>query len=235
MANFQQLQNSQDHKQHNVGMLAYLDKCLSPVIHSKQKTAKSRGIQLESGSPGGGLICETDGDARRLAQACKFWNLVSLRVFWAKRQYFKPPRSRLGFREETKNYAKRNRSQILFFLLFFFFKLSLLGSKFAYARWSPLGVKFKISDEHPRLFLKGVPPRGYIQLNCCRCQFNSVSSYNEAHHYFIYSFVVFLNQLLPISFITQFKIKPQSNSRPQLSEKVGVHFLNSLIFMTRRS
>ena len=25
-------------------------------------------------------------------------------------------------------------------------------------RWSPLGVKFKISDEHPHLFLMGVPP-----------------------------------------------------------------------------
>ena len=26
--------------------------------------------------------------------------------------------------------------------------------------WSPLGVKFKISDEHPRLFRMGVPPPG---------------------------------------------------------------------------
>ena len=26
--------------------------------------------------------------------------------------------------------------------------------------WSPLGVKFKISDEHPRLFHIGVPPPG---------------------------------------------------------------------------
>ena len=42
----------------------------------------------------------------------KFWILVSLRLFRTKRQYFKPPRSRLGFREETQNYAKRNRSQI---------------------------------------------------------------------------------------------------------------------------
>ena len=38
-----------------------------------------------------------------------FW---SLRVLRAKRQYFMPPWSRLGFREETQNYAKRNRSQI---------------------------------------------------------------------------------------------------------------------------
>ena len=52
---------------------------------------------------GGGLIYETDGDARRLAEGCKFWILVSLRVFRAKRQYFKPPRSRLGFHEETQN------------------------------------------------------------------------------------------------------------------------------------
>ena len=56
---------------------------------------------------------ETDGDARRRALGCKFWILVSLRVFLTKRQYFKPPRSRLGFREETQNYA--NRSQILHF------------------------------------------------------------------------------------------------------------------------
>ena len=34
-------------------------------------------------------------------------------MFQAKRQYFKP-RSRLGFHEETQNYTKRSRSQILF-------------------------------------------------------------------------------------------------------------------------
>ena len=69
----------------------------------------------------GGLPYETDGDARRLAR--KFCILVSLRVFRAKRQYFKPPRSRLGFREETQNYAKRNRSQI-FFLTFFVYRIT---------------------------------------------------------------------------------------------------------------
>ena len=67
----------------------------------------------------GGLPYETDGDARRLAYGCKFWILVSLRVFRAKRQYFKVPRSRLGFREETQNYAKRNRSQIVFLVVMF--------------------------------------------------------------------------------------------------------------------
>ena len=44
--------------------------------------------------------------------------VISLRVFRAKRQYFKPPRSRLGFREETQNYAKRKRSQIFFLTCF---------------------------------------------------------------------------------------------------------------------
>ena len=59
-----------------------------------------------------------------------FGCLASLRVFRAKRQYFKPTRSRLGFREETLNYVKRDRSQIFFFLLFFLlFKRSLLGVK----------------------------------------------------------------------------------------------------------
>ena len=47
----------------------------------------------------------------------------SLRVFRAKRQYYKPPRSRLGFREETQNYAKRNRSQI-FFLTCFVYRIT---------------------------------------------------------------------------------------------------------------
>ena len=43
----------------------------------------------------------------------------SLRVFRAKRKYYKPPRSRLGFREETQNYVKKkNRSQIFFLTCF---------------------------------------------------------------------------------------------------------------------
>ena len=54
---------------------------------------------------------------------CRFWSLVSLRVFRAKRQYFMPPRSRLEFREETQNYAKRNRSQI-FFLTCFVYRIA---------------------------------------------------------------------------------------------------------------
>ena len=60
--------------------------------------------------------------------------VVSLRGvnfgFWShlgcsgqRNQYFKPPRSRLGFREETQNYAKRNRSQI-FFLTCFVYRIT---------------------------------------------------------------------------------------------------------------
>ena len=64
---------------------------------------------------GGGLIYETDGDARRLADGCKFWILVLLRVFRAKRQYFKPLRSRLGFHEETQNLREeKQKSNFLF-------------------------------------------------------------------------------------------------------------------------
>ena len=49
--------------------------------------------------------------------------VVSLRVFRAKRLYFMPPRSRLGFHEETQNYGKRNRSQI-FFLTCFVYRIA---------------------------------------------------------------------------------------------------------------
>ena len=45
-------------------------------------------------------------------------------VFRAKRQYFKPPRSRLGFREETQNYAKKNKSNFLFNLAIFFYRIA---------------------------------------------------------------------------------------------------------------
>ena len=59
-----------------------------------QRSMSARG----RGGGGGGLPHETDGDARRLALGLKFWILVSLRVFRAKRQYFVLPRSRLWFR-----------------------------------------------------------------------------------------------------------------------------------------
>ena len=61
-------------------------------------------------------------------------------MFQAKGRYFKLPRSRLGFCEETQNYAKRKSSQIFFFLLFFLFvAVSFRGQNLLKARpdWSP--------------------------------------------------------------------------------------------------
>ena len=88
-------------------------------------------------------------------------------MFRAKHQYFKPPRSRLRFREETQNYAKRNRSQIFFLSCFVY---CIRGQNLLKPRpdWSPLGVTKSFSHaqmEHPRLFHMGVPtppppPRG---------------------------------------------------------------------------
>ena len=43
-----------------------------------------------SSLPGGGLPYERGGDARRFDYGCKFWILVLLRVFWAKRHYIEP-------------------------------------------------------------------------------------------------------------------------------------------------
>ena len=99
----------------------------------------------------GGLPYETDGDARRLAQGCTFWILASLRVFPAKRQYVKPPRSRSGFREETQNYAKKNRSQIFFLTCFVY-------------RITPVIIKSNIStnDRFPYPFIYLKPKNGTL-------------------------------------------------------------------------
>ena len=59
----------------------------------------------------------------------KIWILLSLRVFRAKRQCFEPPRSRLGFREETELHEEKQKSNFLFSSIFSFFKRSLLGVK----------------------------------------------------------------------------------------------------------
>ena len=99
------------------------------------------------------LRCVNFGFWSRLGCSGQSANILSLQ------------RSRLGFHEETQNYAKRNRSQIFFFLLFFLFQaVSFRGQNLLKPRpdWSPLGVKFKISDEHPRLFHIGVPPPGLL-------------------------------------------------------------------------
>ena len=66
------------------------------------------------GGGGGGCHMKQTGMLVVSLRGVNFWILVSLRVFRAKRQYFMPARSRLGFREETQNSAKKNRSQIFF-------------------------------------------------------------------------------------------------------------------------
>ena len=50
-----------------------------------------------------------------------FWSRLGCSGKSAK--YFMLPRSRLGFREETQNYGKRNRSQI-FFLTCFVYRIA---------------------------------------------------------------------------------------------------------------
>ena len=69
---------------------------------------------------GGGLIYKINGDTRRLAYGSTFWILVWRRVFRAKRQYFKPPRSRFGFREETELREEKQKSNFLFSSFFSF-------------------------------------------------------------------------------------------------------------------
>ena len=58
-------------------------------------------------------------------------------------------RQGLGFREETQNYAKKNRSQIFIFLFFFFFfsALSSTGQNLLKPRpyWSLSGVTKSLS------------------------------------------------------------------------------------------
>ena len=54
--------------------------------------------------PGGGTPIWNRRGCSSSRLGCKFWILVSLRVFRAKRQYFKPPRSRLGFHKELEIY-----------------------------------------------------------------------------------------------------------------------------------
>ena len=114
------------------------------------------GEGLNLGPWGEGLPYETEGMLVVSLRGVNFGFLVSLRVFRAKRQYFKPPRSRLGFREETQNYAKRNRSHI-FFLTCFLYRIR--GQNLLKPRpdWSPLGVTKSFSHSQMISF------RGSIQ------------------------------------------------------------------------
>ena len=83
-----------------------------------------------------------------------FGCLVSLRVFRAKPQYVKA--EQISFRVEHEEMEKIN--YILLSLV------SFRGHKKVGPRpdWSPFGVIFKISDEHPRLFRMGVSPGHFL-------------------------------------------------------------------------
>ena len=67
--------------------------------------------------------------------------------------------------------------------------------------WSPLGVKFKISDEHPRLFHMGVPLPGL--LHC------------EKYQYLLYSLETIRLDGKP-SVVLDFLLIPDSSSSLQL-------------------
>ena len=92
------------------------------------------------GGGGGGLEYKKGGGARRLDKGCKFQIWISLRVLKKNRQY------RLGLHVKKCS----------IFLNSFYFR----GQKMREPRpdWSPLGVNFKIFDEHPHLFYIRVPP-----------------------------------------------------------------------------
>ena len=108
---------------------------------------------------------------------------MSPRVFRAKRHFFKLPRYRLGFCEETQNYAKRKRSQIFSFLFFFLFQQSLLGQYLVKVPldWSPLGVTKSLSHTQMVSFrgskfptnipvcsiLESLPPGGFLITTQC--------------------------------------------------------------------
>ena len=97
---------------YSVQSLAYLNRCSIPYNVDEEdyqvKFEKWRVCRLESVIlvfivdrgmiqlafwGGEELAYETDGDAGHLAKGCKFWILVSLRVFRAHHHYIKPSRN----------------------------------------------------------------------------------------------------------------------------------------------
>ena len=79
---------------------SYLNTGFNPIICA----LKMRLLVFNSlGGGGGAPETETDGDACRLALGCKFWILVSLRVFRAQRQHLKPPRDTELSEEKQKS------------------------------------------------------------------------------------------------------------------------------------
>ena len=74
------------------------------------------------------VSCNSGGDSHMKQTGML---VVSLRVFRAKRQYFKPPRSRLGFREELEIYdnAFKNYFAIKAFDDYVFISLKLIACR----------------------------------------------------------------------------------------------------------
>ena len=80
-----------------------------------------------------------------------FWSRLGCSGQSASMQYFMPPRSRLGFRQETQNYAKRSRSQILTCFVYRITSVIIniikthCMSHSCVFKWSLLGVKIFLS------------------------------------------------------------------------------------------
>ena len=66
--------------------------------------------------------------------------------------------AKVSFRVPQRNTITQRETEVKFS---FFLAVSFRGQNLLNTNpdWSPLGVKFKLSDEHPRLFHMGAPPR----------------------------------------------------------------------------
>ena len=72
----------------HVGIALLKLKRRKKYLHTKMKFYSNSVATFQPGEGGGGdSAYERGGDARCLAWGCKFWILVSLRVFWAKRHH----------------------------------------------------------------------------------------------------------------------------------------------------
>ena len=98
---------------------------------------------------GGGLPYWSDRDTCRLALGCKLQILVSLSVFGMESHYICPFRYRLVLCIKKLMYKKHPDTNHAEISLRAQFKLE------PHPHWSPLGVWFEFSDEHPRQFYMG--------------------------------------------------------------------------------
>ena len=78
----------------------------------------------------------------------------------------------------VKGFTRRNNKTERIFILYIYSFRGLHKSR-SRPDWSLLGVKFKISDEHPRPFHMGVPPPG------SECKQNKTDSTSENRRKFM--------------------------------------------------